>query len=45
MGSMDGMSGYAQGGWMVPWGIGGIAIVIFLFWFLAKRRSGPRRSR
>jgi hypothetical protein len=40
MNNMDNMSGYGQGGWMVLWWVGGIALLILLVWFLAKRRGG-----
>jgi hypothetical protein len=38
MGDMNDMNGYGQGGWMVVWWVGGIALLILLVWFLAKRR-------
>jgi hypothetical protein len=34
------MAGYGQGAWMVLWWVGGIALLIVLIWFLAKRRGG-----
>jgi hypothetical protein len=34
------MDSYGQGGWMVLWWIGGLAILIVLVWFHAKRRGG-----
>ncbi len=37
---MDHMGGYGQGGWMVLWWIGGIAILVLLVRFLWGRRSG-----
>jgi hypothetical protein len=37
---MDHMDGYGHGGSMVVWWIGGIALLILLVWFLAKRRGG-----
>ena len=39
MGTMGNMGGYGQGGWMVLWSVGGIAILILLVWFLAKGRG------
>lgn len=38
MGNMGNMGGWG-GGWMVLWWIGGIALLIVLVWFLAKRRG------
>ena len=38
MGDMNDMNGYGQGEWTVAWWIGGIALLILLVWFLAKRR-------
>ncbi len=38
MGDMNDMHSYGQGGWMVLWWVGGIALLILLVWFLAKRR-------
>jgi hypothetical protein len=35
---MNEMHGYGQGGWAVLWWVGGIALLILLVWFLAKRR-------
>jgi len=40
MNNMGNMGGSGQGGWMVLWWIGGIAILIVLAWFLSKRRGG-----
>lgn len=40
MGDMGNMGGYGFGGWMVLSWIGGIALLIVLVWFLAKRRGG-----
>lgn len=40
MGNMGNMSGYGQGGWMVLWWIGWLAILIVLVWFLVKKRGG-----
>jgi hypothetical protein len=37
---MGHMGNYGQGEWMILWWVGGIAILILLFWFLVKRRGG-----
>ena len=42
---MGNMGGYGHGGWMVLWWIGGIALLIVLVWFLAKRRGGSWEDR
>jgi hypothetical protein len=36
---MNNMGGYAHGGWMVAWWIGGIALLIVLAWLLGGRRG------
>jgi len=40
MGNMGNMSGYWQGGWMILWWVGGLALLIALVLVLARRRVG-----
>ena len=40
MGDMGNMGGYGHGGWRVLSWVSGIALLIVLVWFLARRRGG-----